>query len=461
MTFHMPTSPDSIRSGDLPFLKRGQRFSSGQNPKFDLLYRTTITGSAAKFGTFPSHVSLEVQDVLMHGGRRPYSHQAEVSDRFLSEGNNVALITPTASGKTVSFLASILSLLQNDPAATAMMIYPMNALAVDQMKVLQSLGFAPTQSGLHELWLGNVPVRAGVLNGNTPDDERRSIRTHGNLMITNHAAVHHTVLAQSGRAYKDGSSWNRYLSNLRGVVIDEGHSYNGVEGTNAALAFRRLSLLAQKLSGISPQVIMASATIGNPLEHAENLTGLQNWTLVDKSGAASQDREFIVVCPDDHPSGRGRWSATIVTADLALAEAAQGRKVLIFCSSRNGTEKMADRINRSLFREAAVPFHAAIPAETKREFLNRILAGQVEVVCATSALELGVDIGGMDTVILNGHPGDHASFNQRAGRVGRTSAGRVILVLDENQHPINSYLEGNPEADVSPITRPLILWNRL
>jgi len=382
----------------------------------------------------------------MAGGRRPYSHQAMTANLFLTEGKNVALITPTASGKTVSFLAPTLSLLLKNPSSTALMLYPMNALAADQLKVLQGIGFKEADDGLFELPMGDTVIRAGILTGDTPAKARAPIRKAANLLITNHVALHHALLAQAGRKYKDGSGWSRFLTAMRVIVLDEGHSYNGVQGTNAALAFRRLSSLVYKLSGLNPQVLMASATIGNPLEHAHNLTGLDNWALVDQSGASSQKRDIFVIMPDIHPSLRGLWSASMVAHDIAMDEVRHHRKVLIFCTSRNTTEKMADRLNEKLGRTAAIPYHAGIPVEDKRTFLAQILAGKAEIVCTTSALELGVDIGGMDTVILVGHPGDNASFNQRAGRVGRTSPGRVFLVLDESQHPLNIYLWGNPEA---------------
>jgi len=311
---------------------------------------------------------------------------------------------------------------------------------------LATLGFKEAKDGLYDLPLGERVIRAGVQNGDTPKKARTPIRRNADLLISNHVALHHALLGQVTRKYKDGSSWQRFLSSLKVIVVDEGHAYNGVQGTNAALAFRRLTSLVYKLSGAYPKVLMASATIGNPLEHATNLTGLDHWALVDRSGAASQSREIFIADPDPHPSGRGVWSASMVAMDIAIEEAGHGRRVLIFCSSRNGTEKLADRINDKLRRQAAAPFHAALPVEAKQVLLSRVLQGHVEIVCTTSALELGVDIGGMDTVIIVGHPGDNAAFNQRVGRVGRTSHGRVFLVLDEGQHPLNDYLLGNPEA---------------
>ncbi|MGA2080281.1 MAG: DEAD/DEAH box helicase [Holophaga sp.] len=199
----------------------------------------------------------------MAGGRRPYSHQAETANLFLTEGKNVALITPTASGKTISFLAPTLSILLNNPSSTALMLYPMNALAADQLKVLQGIGFKEGENGLFDLPIGDTIIRAGILTGETPAKARAPIRKQANLLITNHVALHHALLAQAGRKYKDGSGWSRFLTAMKIIVLDEGHSYNGVQGTNAALAFRRLSLLVYKLSGAYPQMVMASATIGN------------------------------------------------------------------------------------------------------------------------------------------------------------------------------------------------------
>ena len=444
MALHDPYHTTSLCNGDLPYTLR--EVSRIDESKFFVNYETTLPAAPAVFDAFPSNVPVGVANFLMPNGRRPYSHQALAADLFLRQGKNVALVTPPASGKTVSFLASVLSTIDSSPGSTALMVYPINALANDQMKVLKTLGFQETKSGLYEITLGNSVVRAGILNGESSAKLKKAIRTSANLVITNHVSLHHGILEQCNRNYKDASGWNRFLTGLAAVVIDEGHSYNGVPGTNAALAFRRLFMVNFKRSGAYPRVIVASATIGNPLEHAQNLTGLDDWALVGESGAATYDRHIKVCVPDLHPSMEASWSASVVVADIAQAEVAKGRQVMIFCPSRSGTEKMADRLNASLGAETALPYHAGLAVEAKRDFLTRILNGQTRVVCATSALELGVDIGGMDTVILYGHPGDQASFSQRAGRVGRTSTGWVYLVLDENQNSINTFLIGNPEA---------------
>ncbi len=444
----------TLRSGELGQRMKAPGFGGG-NPwkggsKYTVIFSHETDETRGLNAAFPASVHPGVVQMLtLNGKRTPYCHQAESATRFLDEHMNVALVTHTASGKTLSFLAPVLTTLTVDPSATTIMVYPMNALATDQLKNLQDLGFeaVPGKTGLFQIEIGGTQILAGVMNGDTAEGVRRTIREEARLIITNHAALHASILQQANRTYSDGSSWHRILTDLKILVLDEAHSYNGVEGTNAALAFRRLFALTETLSGNLPRVILATATIGNPQDHAEALTGITgNWAIVDKSGAKQFSRSYQVVLPAEHPKGDGRWAASVVTIELALEQVLRRKKILIFCPSRSGTERMADKINEKLGRKVAIAFNAAIPAAQKRDFLADILAGKVQVVCTTSALELGVDIGSMDTVIVIGHPGDHASFNQRSGRVGRTSPGEVFLVLDENQHPINTYLEANPDA---------------
>jgi DEAD/DEAH box helicase domain-containing protein len=428
----------------------GSGFSrGGYRDRYDTIFEHSTAETVSSTKPFPPSVAAGVAAMLTLNGKRvPYSHQAQAAEASLDERKNVALVTHTASGKTVSFLAPVLTTLVNEPEAVAMMIYPMNALATDQLKNLVDLGFQEVHGrpGLYSAVIDGVEITAGVMNRDTSDAVRRGIRDGARLIITNHAALHASILQQAQREYADGTSWRRIFRNLRALVLDEAHSYNGVQGTNAALAFRRLFAMVESMGAAVPQVILATATIGNPLDHALALTGIrENWVIIDKSGAKQHRRDYQVVLPAEHPRG-GRWAASVIAQEIALEEVMARRKVMVFCPSRSGTERMADKINEKLGRKAALAFNSSIPAAQKREFLAAILGGFVDVVCATSALELGVDIGSMDTVIILGHPGDHASFNQRCGRVGRIRAGRVYLVLDENQHPINNYLESNPEA---------------
>jgi ATP-dependent helicase YprA (DUF1998 family) len=208
-----------------------------------------------------------VRDLLTKNGALvPYSHQAEVPV-LIDEGKNVSLRTPTASGKTVSFLAPTLTILLKDPGAVALMLYPVNALAADQLKNLIGLGFKPDpkHEGIVSITLGGQEITAGVLNGDTPDTSRKIIRSEARLILTNPVALHASVLSQANHRYSDGTSWNRVLRNTHMVVLDEAHLQNGIQGTQSALAFRRFMALAEaKGAKAKPQIILSTATIGNP-----------------------------------------------------------------------------------------------------------------------------------------------------------------------------------------------------
>lgn len=462
MALNFPPPFEPIRNGDLAFTIRDLESPPGVPTRYTMIYQTTIEATPAIYGTYPEQVPHEVHEVVLPNGRLPYSHQAEAAVEFLGNGKNLILTTPTASGKTASFLAPTLATISKYPSATALFVYPMNALAADQMRGLVNMGFQESSDGLYELSMGGKTIRAGVLTGDTAQKARGPIRSKAHILITNQVALHHALLAQCHRRYTDKSSWTHFLSHNRILMLDEAHSHRGIQGTHVALIVRRFTSLVHKLSGSSPQIILASATIGNALEHAKNLTGQGNWALVDRSGAASYKRDIFVAMPNPHPKGTGRWAASLVAQDIAVAEALSGRRVLVFSPSRNGTERLVTRLNEELGHDAAVYFHSGLPVEVKQGLLGQILNGQIKIVVSTSALELGVDIGGMDSVVLVGHPGDNASYNQRAGRVGRTSPGRVFLVLDENQHPLNIYLGNNPEALYwPPESRTIYPENRL
>lgn len=438
-----------LRSGDL---RRQQE--RGQSPynarkRYEEIYRYVQPPQEASYASFPASVAAPVADLLTMGGKRtPYSHQAQVASLILDEGRNVSLRTPTASGKTVSFLAPTLTILHDDPRAVALMVYPVNALAADQFKNLLDLGFTADSvvPGMARMKVGDRTIVAGVLNGDSPESARKMIRQTANMILTNPVALHMTALANANHSYRDGTSWNRVLSNIRMVVLDESHTQTGVGGTQTALAFRRLQALSEVRSGRSFQVILSSATIGNPIDHAQALTGMGNWASVDRSGARTQERTVVMINPAEHPSGNDRWSPSVVIEELAVAEYLAGRPTIIFCPSRSATGRLADRINDAAGGDVCLAFHSGLPPSLKREATQKVLRGEVPIVAATSALEVGVDIGSMETCILYGHPGDNASFNQRVGRVGRTSPGTVYVVLDEGQDAINAYLAVNPKA---------------
>ena len=427
-----------------------EKFRARAQATYEELYRYVATPVEGSFAPFPPSVPKLVADILTRNGERtPWVHQAEVARLSLDEGKNVSLTTPTASGKTVSFLAPTLSILARDFNATAMFLYPMNALTHDQAKGLGELGFMEDADNgcIHRLQLGEREVVTAVMNGDTPQSARPQIRREVDLMLTNPVALHTSILQKGGSMYKDQSSWARFLKNLKLIVVDEAHTQHGVGGSNTALALRRLMAQIEYLGGKPPRIILSTATIANAKDHAEALTGQGNWAFVNRSGAKTQERTYIVCRPADHPKGDGRWSPTVVAENLAVMSLLENRRVLVFCNTRSKTETMATRINDSFGQSVVLPFHAAIPSERKTEFTDRILNGRVRGVACTSVLQMGVDIGGMDDCIIMGFPGDDFSaLAQMAGRVGRTSPGRVFLVLDDNQGAMNTYLESYPKA---------------
>lgn len=438
-----PMSMEQERARKDKFLERAQA-------TFEEIYRYVAPPIEGAFAPFPASVSKSVADLLTRNGeRKPYVHQAEVARLVLDEGKNVSLTTPTASGKTVSFNAPTLTMLERDPQATALFIYPMNALTSDQAKGFGDLGFEEDlkHSCIHRLQVGRREIVAAVLNGDTPEATRPVIRREANLLMTNPVALHRSILPKGGSLYKDQTSWGRYLKNLKMIVIDEAHTQHGIAGSHTALALRRLMAQIEYLGGKPPQIILSTATIANPQEHAEALTGQGNWAFVNKSGAKTQERTYSVIRPADHPKGDDRWSPTVVAENLAVMSLLEKRRLLVFCPTRAKTETMAMRINDAMKESAVLPYHAAIPKDRKKEFTDRILNGRVRGVACTSILQMGVDIGGMDDAIIMGFPGDDFSaLAQMAGRVGRTSPGRVFLVLDDSQGAMNTYLETNPKA---------------
>lgn len=430
-----------------------EKFKEQAQTKYDEIYRFVSKPTEGAYAPFPESVTVAVADLLTKKGERtPYIHQAEVATLVLDEGKNVSLTTPTASGKTISFLAPALSMLDRDPDATVMLIYPMNALTQDQAKGLVDLEFKKDEENncIYRLQLDGKEIVAGVLNGTTPPEIRPIIRNEVRLLLTNQVALHTSLLAHGPGSYKDGSSWSRFMRNLQLVVMDEAHTQHGIGGSHTALVMRRMMAMTEHLGGKTPQVILSTATIANAEEHAEKLTGLGNWAFVNKSGARTQERTTIICSPADHPR-EGRWSPAIVAENVAVQCLMEGRRVLMFCPTRTkgatSTQSMATRVNDTLGSRAMIPFHAELPSDKKAEYTDRILNARVQGVASTSVLQMGVDIGGMDDVIAIGYPNnDPAAVAQMAGRVGRTSPGRFFLILDENQGSMNTYLDVCPEA---------------
>ena len=388
----------------------------------------------------------------MRGVDRFYSHQAEAIDA-LYEGQNVVTSTGAASGKSLCYNVPILNacLEPKTRGATALYLFPVKALAYDQLRALEELA-AP------------LPKRLSIAayDGDTPTYERAAVRKSARLLLTNPEMLHLGILPNH-------KLWARFLRNLRFVVIDEAHIYRGVFGSHIALLLRRLRRLCT-LYGSNPQFILTSATLGNPQEHAERLTGLDVLAVTD-DGAPSGGREFALWNPpiiDD--ANTVRRSPMREGTEIFSSLVASGARTLSFVRSRQTAELMYRYAEEQLSRIGTTEsgsissYRAGYVPEERREIERQLAAGELTGVVTTNALELGIDIGDLDATLLNGYPGSLAATFQQAGRSGRRGdRGLSIMVVSDN--PLEQYLARHPDilfrrgmehARISP-TNPKIL----
>ncbi|MFH1031908.1 MAG: DEAD/DEAH box helicase [Chloroflexota bacterium] len=360
-----------------------------------------------------------------------YTHQAEAINSA-RQGKNVMVATPSASGKTLCYNVPVLESLLTEPEACAIYLFPTKALAQDQLRVLKELCL-PDLLKLEELT---------TFDGDTSQADRGDIRKKARLILTNPDMLHVGILPNH-------QSWSRFLRNLEYVVVDEAHIYRGVFGSHVAGVLRRLRRLCQSY-GSSPQFVCSSATIANPGEHAEKLTGLP-FTVVDNDGSPYGGKEFVFWNPpiiDESKSTRG--SANSEATNLFTELVSQGIRTLTFARTRRVTEliygysrdKLA-RIDRELSKRIK-PYRAGYLPEERRQIERELFSGQLLGAVATVALELGIDIGGLDATVLTGYPGSIASTWQQAGRSGRRREESLTFLIGLD-NPLDQYFMRHPE----------------
>lgn len=357
-----------------------------------------------------------------------YAHQAVAID-IARHGKDFVVVTPTASGKSLTYILPILDLLTVDPHATTLLLFPLKALEQDQAAKLRKW---------QEELRGKIDFSLGVFDGDTPPVERQRIKKHPpNILITNPDMLHQGILAYH-------HSWEKYLRQLKYIVIDELHAYRGVFGSHILQVLRRLRRLLHYY-GAKPQFICLSATIANPLEFASILTGKQ-MDIIEDSGAPSPPREFWLVNATD-------TSLTNAVTKLLTHSLDAGLKTIAFTKSRVATEIIYRSLKESRpeLAKRVSSYRAGFLPEERRRIEKGLASGDLDGVVSTSALELGIDIGGLDVCILAGFPGSMMSLWQRAGRVGRReNRAAVILVAGSDQ--LDQYFAREAE---SLLTRPL------
>ena len=333
------------------------------------------------------------------GVARLYAHQAETLDR-IAAGEDVALVAPTAGGKTLAFALPLLDRLAREPGAKALCVYPTNALIHDQERALRRL-FE---------WLPWRP-RVATLTGATTPEERRQLRAAPPaVLLTNPEMLHLSVVGAGG--------WAGLLSGLRLLVIDEAHSYRGLFGAHMALTVRRLLRSCAGL-GATPRIVVCTATVGNPLELAETLTG-RDCTLVHGSGAARGSRTFAVW--QSHDGGRRAGDAEGEAVAVLCAAVRAGLGTILFTLTRRGAENAAARARAALGPSLApkvAPYRSGYAPAQRRELEEKLRDGRLCGVIATNALEVGIDVGGLDVAIVAGFPGSRTALWQQLGRAGR------------------------------------------
>lgn len=360
-----------------------------------------------------------------------YEHQALAIEKA-REDKNIIITTPTASGKTLSFNLPVIEELIKDNDACALYIYPAKALSYDQLKVLRNFD--------EEL---DLDINANPYDGDTPKSKRPKIRNESRVILTNPYQIH--LILQWHH------QWERFYSNLKYIVIDEAHYYKGIFGSNVAFLIRRLKRIAN-FYGSNPKFILSSATLANPLELAEKLTG-EEFELIDKDSSPSGEKDFILYNPYKKLPARPDDSNISIhqeTEKIFLYLLLKDIQTLCFTSSRKIAELIALWTKREMehvkkrYVDRISAYRAGYLAEDRREIENGLKSRKYLGVTSTNALELGIDVGSLDAVIISGFPGSMISTWQQGGRSGRQNQkSLVILVAFENQ--LDQYFMKNPE----------------
>ena len=433
--------------------------SAGLGQRLQKKYGDRITGALhlpgreGRYAPLPASLPAALAKALRARGiEQLYSHQAEAWD-VVQDGKHVVVVTPTASGKSLCYTLPVVAGAMRGQAK-ALYLFPTKALAQDQVAELLELNRA-----------GNLGLRAFTFDGDTPGDARQAIRLHGDIVVSNPDMLHQAILPHH-------TKWAQFFENLQYVVIDEIHTYRGVFGSHVANVIRRLKRICA-FYGSNPQFILCSATIGNPKAHAEALVE-HDVVAITESGAPTGDKHVLL------------WNPPVVNPDLGLRASARsqsnriarlairaGLKTLVFAQSRTMVEVLTkylkDVFDHDPRKSPRIRAYRGGYLPTERRAVEKSMReGSIDGIVSTSALELGVDIGSLDVVVLNGYPGSVAGTWQRIGRAGRRQQPSLGVLVAGSQ-PLDQYLIRHPEffsnatpeqARIQP-DQPLILLDHI
>ncbi len=390
-----------------------------------------IPPQSGDFEEYPSWVNKRLRDVLARRGmERLYRHQAQAV-RFVRNGQDVVLVTPTASGKTLCYNLPVLERILDEPQTRALYIFPTKALAQDQMHEVHEL--------ITEL---RADIKTFTYDGDTPDDARQAIRRQGHIVVTNPDMLHAGILPHH-------TKWQKLFANLRYVVIDELHVYRGIFGSHFANVIRRLVRIC-RFYGANPVFVCCSATVANPREHAEKILG-RPVALLDKSGAPAAAKTFILYNPPIVNRELGIRQSAMTPARKIAADLIDNHiQTIVFTTSRLNVEVLTKYLNDKFTKSKPIDDHfvtgyrGGYLPNLRREIESGLRSREVMGVISTNALELGIDIGNLEACIMAGYPGSIASTWQQAGRAGRRS-GHSLAILIGRSNPLDQFIMENPD----------------
>lgn len=411
-------------------------------PNSTLTHVETVPASPAVYAEWPQWVEPSLKRLLIDASiRHPFAHQRACAELAWA-GRDVVIATGTSSGKSLGYQLPVLSTLAADPTACAMYLTPTKALGSDQLHAVTEM--IRGADGLRDAGIHPAPY-----DGDTPAEARAGIREHTRFVFTNPDMLHAGILAAHPR-------WARLFRHLRYVIVDECHTYRGVFGANVSLVLRRLLRIAEAY-GAHPVVIFASATAADPAAQASRLCG-REVAAVAEDCAPTGERTIVLWEPgfiegaENELGAPVRYPATTEAAGIMAKLISEGARTLTFVRSRRAAETVAMRAQEELvllgrpdFADRVASYRAGYLAEDRRRLERALDEGELLGIATTNALELGIDVGGLDAVVMAGFPGTVASFRQQAGRAGRRGQ-HAMAVMVGRDDPLDTYLVHHPEA---------------
>lgn len=404
------------------------------------IYKKIIPEKSAEYADFPVSLRRELGEYLNSRNiPRLYTHQAEMYEAAM-DGANVVITTSTASGKTLSFLLPVVQRILEDPLTRAIFLYPTKALASDQYRAI-----APILE-----YFGPGRISAGVYDGDTAPAERSRIRKSANIILTNPEMLNSAFLPNHSKF-----GFDFIFSNLKYIVIDELHSYRGAFGAHLANLFRRMKRICNYYQS-APQFLCSSATIANPIELAE-LICKTSFVLIDRDGSPTPEKEYRIIQPPQikgsHDKIYGRKSASSIASEVICRLVENEAHFIAFAKSRRNVEvilkESRDKLDGAAFLGSGgsgriAGYRGGYTPLERKEIEQKMLDGDLLGLVSTNALELGIDIGKLDSTLLAGYPGTRASFWQQTGRAGRNGEKCINYLILANQ-PFDQYIAIDPE----------------